>query len=204
MYETAITHWARKHGIKPNGVVIVGASAGEEREEWQALTNRVIWYEANPVLWPVLERNVLCIPGHEVVRSAVGSKRGTIKLNVASAMMSSSPLPLGRHAVHYPQITYTHQVEVPVVDLDASLKGRYDEFDYLYMDLQGYEGEALTGAKEFLKHVKWVYTEYNKEEMYLGCWLLPQLTAYLEACGFKLAEMAELHPAWGDCLFIRE
>ena len=203
MNETGISEWARKYSIKPRGVVHVGASLGEEREEWASITDRVIWYEANPELWAELEKNVLPL-GHEVVRSAVGSKPGVLALNVANFAMSSSPLALARHAIHYPQIIYTKQIEVPVIDLDSSLAGRSHEFDYLYMDVQGYEGEVLLGACQFLKGVQWLYSEYNEEEMYSGCWLLPQLINWLADRGFRLAETAILHPAWGDALFVRE
>lgn len=203
MEKSSITIWCEKYGIKPKGVIHVGGCLGEEREEWAGLTSKVVWFEANPALWEPLEKNVLKL-GHEVVRAAVGGRCGTVNLNVSNAYMSSSILPLGRHAEQYPSIIYTETVEVPMVTLDAALEGRYQEFDFLAMDVQGYEGEVLMGTIHILPHIKWIHAEYNEAEMYQGCWLLPQLTAWLKEQGFALIETRPIDTGWGDCLFERE
>jgi hypothetical protein len=86
--------------------------------------------------------------------------------------------------------------------LDTLCRGT--AYDYLYMDTQGYEGHVLLGATELLKQLRWIYCEYNEEEMYTGCWLLPTLTNWLAERGFVLKEKLVMHPAWGDAFFVRE
>lgn len=199
---TSITDWAKKYAIKPAGVVHVGACVGEERGEWAEITKRVLWIEANPALIEELKRNVEPL-GHEVVHAVAGASSGKAIFHVSPHVACSSVLPLGRHAVHYPHIGYEKDVAVPMLTLDEILCGRDADFDYLYMDTQGYEGDVLMGATRYLHSVKWIYTEYNGEEMYTGCWLMPRLSEHLKACGLHLAEIEPLHPAWGNALFIR-
>ena len=200
---STITDWAQKYGVRPQGVIHVGACIGEERDEWAALTQRVAWIEANPALWEQLERNVVPM-GHEVVRAAAGTAAGTLTLHVSPHVHCSSMMPLVRHATHYPHIGYSHDVQVPVRALDEVFAGRHQEFDYLYLDTQGYEGQVLMGAQQLLPHVRWIYAEYNNEELYGGCWLMPELTRWLGERGFGLKEIETLHPAWGNAFWVRE
>ncbi|OHB81174.1 MAG: hypothetical protein A2W31_05020 [Planctomycetes bacterium RBG_16_64_10] len=200
---SSITQWAEKYQIKPKGVIHVGAAIGEERDEWAAMTKRVTWFEPNPACLPMLKANVEPL-GHEVVQAAVGERAGTLSLNVSPNFHCSSILPLGRHSFHYPGIVYAHKVDVPVVALDEHFAGRYDQFDYLYLDTQGYEGQILLGSQKLLPHIKWAYLEYNDEELYTGCWLMPQLTKWMRERGLALREVERLHPAWGNAFWIRE
>ena len=193
--------WIPKHSIRPTGIIHVGASLGEEREIYRSLTDRVIWFEANPDLITMLRLNVTPL-GHDVIHSAVGNRSGTVTFNVASFYQSSSILPLGAHFTYYPGITYIKQVEVPINRLDYFMADR-PVHDMLYMDVQGYEGQVLEGSLQTLRNVKWIYTEYNQEEMYLGCWTLPKLMTWLYTWGFRLIDIAFLHPGWGDALFLR-
>ena len=200
--ETTISSWARNFDIKPNGVIHVGASIGEERDEWAALTKRVAWIEPHPGLLAALRANVEPLGG-EVIAKAAGEKQGTAALHIASNLHSSSLLPLGRHALYYPDITYEDFAQVEMDTLDHMFEGRYDQYDYLYMDVQGYEGQVLLGAEKLLPHIKWIYAEFNHEEMYTGCWLTPKLRAYLLERHFVLTAIELLHSAWGNALFIR-
>jgi len=202
--KTTITDWAKKYGIAHlKGVVHVGAALGEEREEWEALTDNVLWCEANPALWGPLERNVLHL-GHTVQHSAIGSFHGYVNLNISTAFMSSSVLQFKEHAQMYPHIIYSGAIQVPITTLDLLLKGKYDQYDMLCMDVQGYEGEVILGASKLLPHLKWIHSEYNEKEMYRDCILLPDLTLLLEQKGFRLMETFSIDNGWGDCLFMSE
>jgi len=196
-----ITDWTAKYAIKPNGVIHVGASIGEEVEEWNRLTKRVAWIEPNPALWPELERRTATY-GHKVLRCAAGETETLMEFNISDNPHSSSLLPLGRHKEYYPHIGYAKTVRVHVLPLDILFDGS-DDYDYLYMDVQGYEGQVLLGATKLLPKIRWIYAEYNEEEMYSGCWLMPQLTSWLADRQFVLKEKLALHSAWGDALFIR-
>jgi FkbM family methyltransferase len=200
---TPITTWSKKYNLRPIGVIHVGASLAEEIDEWNAITSRVAWIEPNPELWSKLESKIIPF-GHELHKCAAGEKEGVLDFHVSSNSLSSSLLELGRHKDIYPSITYVKTVKVDVKPLDAIFKGRHHGFDLLYMDVQGYEGQVLLGASDLLPHLNWIYLEYNTEEMYKCCWLLPQMESWLGERGFKLVEKHPHHPAWGDALFQRK
>lgn len=200
---SAITSWILKYGISPNGIIHVGARVAEELGEWDRLTKRVSWVEANPDLWEPLKK-IVNPYGHEVICAAAGPKVGTVRFNVSNNDNCSSILPLGVHKSIFPQFIYTKNIEVPMTTLDEAFKGRYDQFDYLAIDTQGYEGQVLQGAETLLKSIRWIYCECNFQEMYVGCWLLPKLTQWLSEHGLEFKEQEVVHPGWGNALFMRK
>ena len=66
----------------------------------------------------------------------------------------------------------------------------YDEFNlvdvnYLNIDIQGYELEALKGSENGLKnYVDYIYIEISREEMYEESVLKNELDSYLKDFGF--------------------
>src|SRR5436190_18563658 len=84
--------------------------------------------------------------------------------------------------------------------------------NFLNMDLQGYELECLKGAEPILSWFDWIYTEFFEDPLYEGSALMPELTAWLDQRGFRLAEKkmfgaqtrearGERWYGWGDALF---
>lgn len=202
-----ITDWNVKYRIVPKGVIHVGASIGEEVDEYCAIQPPppVMWLEPNAILIPELNRRVLTRPGHEVFNVAAGDRDSTEMMNIcdSSHFQCSSLLPFGTHKQQYPHIDFTGQVEVRVRKLDTLFADRIDAFDYLYCDTQGYEIFVLRGAENLLKHVKWCYLEYGDEELYRGSGVYADLAAFLKERGFAPKEKADLGYHWGDCLFGR-
>ena len=47
-------------------------------------------------------------------------------------------------------------------------KNGIDTVDFIWMDVQGAEGEVLGGGKNILVNTRFVYTEYDDRELYEG------------------------------------
>jgi hypothetical protein len=77
-----------------------------------------------------------------------------------------------------------------------------EKYDFLNIDVQGFEGQVLTGMGDYLKYVKWAYLEVNKAQVYQGCWEVEQVDKYLATFGFRRVETKWVGN-WGDALYVR-
>ena len=71
----------------------------------------------------------------------------------------------------------------------------------LVLDVQGYELKCLHGSIETLKSIKYVFSEYNTNEMYEGCPTLDELNMFLSQHGFSMRENYITSDSWGDAFW---
>lgn len=135
---------------------------------------------------------------------ALGNTTGKIMMNIEknNKGQSSSILPPKVHLKQYPWIHFTDKEEV---DIDRLDNVEYDRklYDFLHIDVQGFELEVLRGATESLKYINEIECEINTEELYEGCPLVPEITAFLKEQGFELKSINFLAKNWGDATYLR-
>ena len=88
---------------------------------------------------------------------------------------------------------------------DFNAEGRADiveSIDLLYMDTQGSELTVLKGASEFLKQVRYIFTEVSLGGLYENDVTHMELTSHLNSRGFSLAFIYMNKKGWGDALYI--
>jgi FkbM family methyltransferase len=199
-----------KYGARPKGIIHLGAYVGEEAAEYKAAgAERVLWVEAVPEAFRQLQENIKGLPGHCAFQAAVSDVDDVdAGFRVMNSVPSSSLLPLKLHLVKYPGIVETQVIPVKTVTVDTLIKRNGIDpklYDFLAMDLQGGEMKALLGMKECLPSIRGIYTEINAEELYEGCTLLPEFTAYLHERGFDLKEVKlwSETDGWGDAFYAR-
>lgn len=180
-------------------VVHVGAHACEEREFYRPLVDQVIWIDADPK-WEIWT------PGHIYLEALVWACSGQRRaFHIANNQQSSSVLPLGTHAEHYPHITYVDEKVMTTTSLDDLLA--YQELPpapvFLAMDIQGAEWYALLGASHLLAMTEFVYLEVNTEDVYRGVPQLPDIDQLLDAHGFERIHTVMTNQGWGDALYRR-
>lgn len=199
-----VRSWVKKHNIKCSGAVNIGVPTGEEVNDYLALKWRATWIEANPKHYPTIKDIAKRHKGHYAICAGAGAEDGEMMFNIASNDYSSSFLPLGvRCKQLHPTVHYTKQVKVPVKRLDKIFAKKDPPWDFLYMDAQGSEGRILQGCENWMPEIKAIYLEFLDSELYVGCWLTPQITKYLEGRGFHMVEKVYHYPEWGDMLFVR-
>lgn len=195
-----------KYGIKPNGVLHVGANVGEEAPVYTQLgIKKVDWVEANEELIPTLHANVKKFD-HSIHKACISDVDGKeVTFNISNnAGQSSSFLELGTHKIAHPDVHYTKQVKMKTVRLDTLFKNGLPGADFLNLDLQGVELKALRGMGDLLHQFKWVYSEVNQAHLYKGCALVEELDTYLLGYGFKRVETFWCgNTGWGDALYIK-
>ncbi|WP_198285080.1 FkbM family methyltransferase [Solidesulfovibrio carbinoliphilus] len=199
----------RSRGIRPRGVIHIGAHEGRELAAYRAMgASPVLFIEANPAVAARLERNVAGEPDVFVaVCAATDGAAETATLHVTSMDQSSSLLPLGEHLALYPGIVETDAITVPAVSLDALLDRLGLDpaaFNLINIDIQGAELVALRGAAATLPRIEAINAEINYRELYQGCVLSHQLDAFLAGFGFvREAAVCPYDPSWGDALYVR-
>lgn len=199
----------RRHGIRPAGVLHVGAHEGQEAEEYNKLgIPRVIWVEANPETFQKLNEHVGPMKGHLPMLACISDRDGQeVHFNVASNQgQSSSILPFGTHAIAHPNVRFVGKIRMVTSRLDTILEQNHIQFTdgwFLNIDLQGAELLALRGLGKLISHFNWAYIEVNEEHLYQGCPLVGEIDWFLALKGFTGADVKMTNWKWGDKLYIR-
>lgn len=196
----------KKYKVRPTGTLHCGANIGEEAEAYdKAGIKKVIWIEANPDIFTKLQANISKYPGHSAFNYCIGDETGRqVTFHVSNnGGQSSSFLDLGTHAKSHPDVHYIQDITMQTTRIDSmglDLSG----VDFLAADLQGTELLALKGMGDLLNQFKYAYLEINKQELYKGCALWPEVEAYMKGFGFVTKEIKMSgNTGWGDCLMIK-
>ena len=127
-------------------------------------------------------------------------------LNLATNGESSSLLEFGTHKERYPHINYTSKIEVETKILDNWLDENFTNkkiYNFINIDIQGYELEALKGMPKQLKIADYIYLEVNFEQVYDGCSELKEIDRYLKQFSFKRVGMRKTNKGWGDAIYTK-
>jgi len=194
----------KKYTINISGVIHIGAHYGEEINSYlnQGVKDIVLF---EPLLenFNVIERNVsnldANIIGHQV---ALGNENRNIQMHLASNNLeSSSILKPKLHLIQHGHITFNGTEEVEMKKLDDF---NYQTYNFINMDVQGYELEVLKGATETLKFVDYVYCEVNRDEVYEGNAMIEDIDNFLQQYNMKRVETSWWDDGnWGDALYIK-
>ena len=126
-----------------------------------------------------------------------------MEFNVSSNSQSSSLLELGSHTKDYPEVTYIEKNVVIAKRLDAVIPDSYS-FDFINLDIQGAELSALRGLGKHLQNARYIYSEVNKKQVYIGCPHISDIDKFLQTYGFRrIATRWVFKKGWGDALWIK-
>lgn len=199
----------RKYWIKkPMRVIHCGAHQGEEANSYYSNQMApIIWIEAVPAFIPKLREQIKSYPRDVVIQAALWSSSGIVKtIFMASNGYSTSMLRFGTHREIYPEIECVGGIEVITSTLDSLnlVDDQNSERYFLVLDLQGVEFEVLKGGTDLLKHCNAVYIEVSREELYESQAVWNEISLFLKANGFKLADWQYSRvKGWGNALYVR-
>ena len=195
-----------KNNIK--GIVHIGAHELEELPAYLAKNiKKIIWIEANPKKYNFIENKILKYKEMIIGKFAVGSKVDSLFLNVSNNGQSSSILPLGTHKTSYPKIFYTSRVQVNVIPFDNwALKNNIENklYNFINIDIQGYELEALKGMTKQLIFAEYIYLEVNFREVYKNCSQIKDIDLYLKNFNFRRVGTYKTNKGWGDAIYVNK
>lgn len=186
------------------GIIHIGAHYGEEISEY--ISNGIqdiILFEPLSENFDILSERVKNLNANiEGYQIALGSKKGAVTMYVSdNEKQSSSILKPKVHLTHHPHVKFplTETVDVHLLD-DYDCKN----YNFINMDVQGYELEVLKGGSKVLKQVDYVYCEVNRDEVYEGNAYVEELDNFLFHYGMKRVETEWAGEIWGDALYIKE
>jgi FkbM family methyltransferase len=193
-----------KYDLSIKGVLHIGAHFGEENEIYEKLEikNR-IFFEPVKSNFNVLKKTVG--DSYELHNFALGNQNGEILINIETANFgqSSSILKPKKHLELYPTITFDNTEVILIKKLDDVLFER-EKFNFINIDVQGYELEVFKGGFETLKSIDYIYSEINRDEVYENCAKIDEIENFLSNFGFVLVENNWLGGIWGDGFFIKK
>jgi len=198
----------RFYGVRPAGIVHVGAHLAEEYPEYEKTFMlegvSCVWIEPQPEKVAFLKELFSEKPRNKVIEALAWSEEGReLTLKITNKSASSSVFNLKDHMTLYPDIEVIGQISVKTSSLERVLNPE-DKCDFLVLDTQGSELEVIKGLGPRLAEVKWIYTEVSKRPLYEGGVLYPEIKTFLEQNGFKVMFIEwDRRAGWGDALFIR-
>lgn len=196
-----------KYDINVKGIIQVGASTGQELDEFLSLNpKKMILIEPLPQCVEELRNKTKKYSHILVVEKAITNFNGISTLNITNNLLSSSLLPLGFHRRVFQKVKKVAEIEVTCQKLDTllwKLKEKTSDFNLLYVDVQGAELLVLKGATETLKHIEAIHIEANYKGMYKDCVLESELTKFLQCEGFEKMETSLLKFFQNDIFYVR-
>lgn len=193
----------KKYKLNISGVLHIGAHFGEENTIYDKLEiqNR-IFFEPLKSNFEILKKNIPSV--YRLVKKALGNDNKNISMYVETANkgQSSSILEPLIHLKQYPHIKFETTEEVEMIRLDDFEYERND-FNFINIDVQGYELEVFKGGVETLNFIDYIMCEINRAEVYKNCVKIDELKKFLSTYGFELVEETWDGNTWGDGLFIK-
>jgi FkbM family methyltransferase len=193
-----------KYNMAIKGVVYIGAHVGTEIGLYTDLNiKNIVMFEPVPSTYEKLKLNV----GDKatLINKALGNENRMVEMNIetANAGQSSSILEPALHLNQYPHITFNSKQEVEMARLDDVELPEAD-YNFMTIDVQGYELEVFKGGKEFLNQIDYIVCEVNRAEVYSGCPLVEELDEFLAPYGFERVETSWDGNIWGDAMYIKK
>lgn len=193
----------RMHLIQTAGVNLVldiGANVGHFGHELRELgyRGRIVSFEPLKGAFSELENAAHGDSQWATHNYAIGSIDGTLEINVASNLQSSSLLAmLPQHLESAPYSSYQGKEQITVRRLDSIAAEVVTPRDVLYVksDTQGYESEVIKGGEQTLRRAVGLQMELSLVPLYAGETLLADMIHELDSRGFQLMS---LEPAFSD------
>lgn len=198
-----------KYNMNITGIIHIGGHYGEELDTYvqDANVKAIALFEADPDNYKVLEEKVNTIDkkGKEIYAIKKGLGPFTCEMTLfketGNQGQSNSVLKPKLHTQQYPGIVFNDEVKIKIDPLDRYECGPI--FNFINMDVQGFELEVLRGARQTLKHIKWIVSEVNRDEVYENCARVEEMDEFLAKFGFQRVETNWAGMTWGDALYVK-
>lgn len=192
----------KKYSMNINGVIHIGAHFGEEHQTYKDLgIERIIYFEPVKKTFNVLKERV---KDAEMFNYALGNENKMIEMHVeeADAYGCSSIL---KPSSNYDSVAFSPKELVEMKTLDSF---NFVGYNFLNIDVQGYESEVLKGSSNTLNNIDYIICEVNrntdqKKLDYVGSVTVEKIIEFLAPYGFNLVEENWAGISWGDGLFIK-
>jgi FkbM family methyltransferase len=193
-----------KYNINIKGIIHIGGHYGQEYDTYKQFNIPIIFFEPLSNNYRILRDKVKNDSNVQTFQCALGNENRKIVMNVETAnkSQSSSILKPKKHLEQYPHITFDFTEEVHMFRLDdIDIENKH--YNFINIDVQGYELEVLKGSTEILKTIDYIMSEVNNDEVYENCAKVEELDIFLNQFGFERVETNWAGGIWGDAFYIK-
>jgi len=113
---------------------------------------------------------------------------------------------LETHKIKHPDIYYIDQKLLEVRRMTNIIKDyniNINNFNFLNVDIQGFELEAIKSFDGLISNFDYIYTEVNTNYLYKNCPLIDEIDEYLKKYSFIRVNTIITENEWGDALYIK-
>jgi FkbM family methyltransferase len=194
----------KKYNMNIAGVIHIGAHYGEEVLNYvNAGIDDIVLFEPLENNFNILKNNISTINANiNGYCVALGNKNENVNMFLSSNdLESSSVLKPKIHLDLHPDVVFFGQEEVEMKKLDDFFLTSYN---FINLDVQGYEMEVLKGAEKTLENIDYLYCEVNRNEVYEGNAYIGEIDEYLSNYKMRRVETSWWYDGpWGDALYIK-
>jgi FkbM family methyltransferase len=192
-----------KYSMKIDGIIHIGAHFGEEHQTYKELNiDKIVYFEPVKKTFNVLSEK---ITDAKLYNYALGNENKMIEMHIEEADVYGCSSIL-KPSSNYDSVSFSQNELVEMKRLDDF---KFKDYNFLNIDVQGYEYEVLKGSIDTLKHVDYILCEVNRETTekkldYIGAVTIDEIINFLKPYGFTLAEVNWAGVSWGDGFFIKQ
>jgi FkbM family methyltransferase len=200
-----LNYLKNKYKLDIKGIIHIGAHFGQEYEIYEKLNiNKMIFFEPHPKSFDVLFNKLNKKNNIKLINTALGNIEGSVDMNIElnNEGQSNSLLTPKKHLEKYPNIKFFDKIKVPITKLDNFLTEDF-EYNFITIDVQGYELEVFKGSVKILDRIDYIITEINRDEVYENCVQVDELDNFLIKFGFIRVETNWGGDIWGDAFYIK-
>ncbi len=200
----SLNYLINKYNLEIKGISHFGAHLGQEVNLY--LDNKIQnihLFEPQKDVFQKLYEKYKTYDHLNFYNFGLGSENSNVLMyldNIES--QSSSILKPKTHLDLHPKVGFegTENIEIRVYD-ELLIR----DVNFLNLDIQGYELEALKGCSGSMKSIDYIYTEVNNEEVYEDCVQVRDLDTFLDTFNFIRVETTWYdNLAWGDAFYIKK
>lgn len=195
----------KKYNMNVNGVIHIGAHFGEENNVYEKLRiDNISYFEPVKKTFIKLKENVGT--GANLFNYALGNENKKMKMYVEEADIYGCSSLL-KPSDNYKNIKFDYGEIVEMKRLD-DVEFDFSDYNFMNIDVQGYELEVLKGSVNTLEHIDYIMCEINRVYIekpleYENCCLIGDLIEFLNEFGFKYVESNWAGVSWGDGFFVK-
>ena len=193
-----------KYNLNIKGVLHVGAHECEELNDYINVgvkEDNILWIEGNKEIAEKMQKRV-----KNVYNLLVSDEETEVEFIITNNGQSSSIYELDEHKKEHPHVYEISRIMQKTQRLDIFFENNNIKYKYNFitLDIQGAELNAIKSMEKYLNEVDYIYTEINIKHLYKNCPLLDEIDEYLDKHDFKRVEINLTSHGWGDAFYIRK
>jgi len=168
------------------GVLHIGAHVGLESKAYSDNRKPVIFIEADPKTFLVLENNISIYSDQKAFNLLLGDEEKIVDFHIANNKSESSSIFPFSKENEIKNLSASEVTPIPMTRLDSKFTmNDLDKYDHWVIDVQGAELMVLRGAGQLLSVCKTLFIECSMTEFYEGGAMWNQILEFLNRNGFK-------------------